>query len=135
MSVLTRDTPRTSELGNCHRRPLAAGECVFLGAALGLTTTGFARPLRAGDAFAGFAEEAADNAAGTDGAVSVSATASDRIVLSVPGFAPADVFKTVHAVDDNTFTLTQSGNSPIGRAVRFEAPGLAVVEYDVAHAA
>jgi hypothetical protein len=132
MTALSRDTSRTYEMGNLHVRPVAAGVVIFQGAAVGLNADCYARPLVAGDKFAGFADNRSDNTGGTDGSAEVETRARDRIVLPVPGFTAADVFKPVYASDDNTFTLTADGNSAVGMAVRMDSPGFAVVEFDVA---
>ena len=50
---------------------VAAAKNVFKGALVGVSSTGYARPLTAGDPFAGIAYEAADNSAGASGDLTV----------------------------------------------------------------
>lgn len=101
-----------------------ASATIYQGAALGFSA-GAARPLTAGDPFAGFALE--DRSGGsTDGATSVRAVLSGILSgISVTGatglaniVAPNnDVF----ASDDGTFTLTIGSNSKIGHIVAYNS--------------
>jgi hypothetical protein len=53
-----------------------------------------------------------------------------RVQLPITSFDVTDVGKPVFASDDDTFTLTQSTNSHVGKAVRFVATGTVIVEFD-----
>ena len=50
--------------------PVAAAKHVYKGALVGTDSAGYARPLAAGDSFAGIAYEEMDNSAGASGAFS-----------------------------------------------------------------
>jgi hypothetical protein len=65
--------------------PVIAADIIYEGAAVGLVDgTGHARPLAAGDRFAGFAELKADNAAGAAAAINVKVIESGKIQLRSP---------------------------------------------------
>jgi hypothetical protein len=70
-------------------------------------TTGFARPLTAGDEFLGVAYKQADNtiAGHSAGGVNVRLHQMIDIVHSLSGVANADIGKDVYASDDGTLTL------------------------------
>src|SRR5690606_23059944 len=90
-------------------------------------------PLEAGDPFLGFAESKADNANGAAGAKTVRVRTRGRVVLPIAALAiTANDRPAVYASDDDTFTLTDTGNSPIGYVSRWVATGIAVVEFDAA---
>jgi hypothetical protein len=83
--------------------------------------SGYAKPLAAGEQFIGIAYEAADNTGGSAGARKVRVQIRGVFRLSGSGFAQADVGKAVYASADDTITLTSSGNSPVGEAVKFDS--------------
>jgi hypothetical protein len=53
-----------------------------------------------------------------------------KVRLSVTSLAITDVGKPVYASDDNTFVLTQSTNTQIGRVHRYVSAGIGIVEFD-----
>lgn len=131
MTALNTDTLRTYETQeDTNAVPVAAKEKIYGGALVGRTTEGYARALQAGDAAVGFAKDAADNTDGEDGDITVEVKARGKVSLFVSGLTVADVGKPVYASDDNTFTLTASGNSPVGTVVRFEKTDYAIVAFD-----
>jgi hypothetical protein len=133
MTTLAADTPRTYELGDTNELPVIASDIIYEGAAVGDDSNGNMRPLQAGDPFRGFAEQNVDNAAGAAGAKRVRLKERGKIVLAVTGVtAITDVGKDVFASDDNTFTLTQSTNTRIGRIVRWISGTSCVVEFEAA---
>jgi hypothetical protein len=80
MTTLAANKPRAFEGGNRNSFPVIAADIIYEGAAVGLVDgTGHARPLAAGDRFAGFAERKADNSAG---APRPSTSASSRAARS-----------------------------------------------------
>lgn len=103
--------------------PVAASTEVFQGGAISFDgTSGDASPLVAGEAFAGFALETVDNTDGSAGE-RVVLVATDGVV-GLPSIAGAStgqalVNDVVYASDDNTFTLTASTNTAIGKIVSF----------------
>ncbi len=133
MSTLTTDTPRTYELGDRNEYPVAASTIIYEGAAVGENGSGYARPLVAGDTFLGFAEARADNSAGAAGAVNVRVIDKGKIKADISGLAiTANDHPPVYMSDDNTFTLTSTGNSLIGYVARWVETGVGIVEFCVA---
>lgn len=120
MTTLAKNSPRDFVLGDLQDLPVVATDIIYEGAAVGENGSGYFRPLVAADPFAGFAQSQADNSAGAAGAINVRVKPSGRIVLSVAGVtAVTDEGSTVYASDDDTFTLTSSGNTAIGKIVRY----------------
>ncbi|GGX33209.1 hypothetical protein GCM10007242_45410 [Pigmentiphaga litoralis] len=137
MPTLAANAVRPYELGSIQEYPVVANDIIFEGAAVGENGAGFARPLVAGDVFLGFAESMVDNSTGTAGEITVRTRRYGQVQLPVAGAAAitANDQPVVYASDDDTFTLTAVGNSPIGRLSRWVAPGVAVVAFDVSLAA
>lgn len=130
MTTLAADAVRVYELGDNNDLPVIAADIIYQGAAVGDNGSGYCRPLVAGDPFRGFATGTVDNSAGAAGAELVNLRSRGRIQLSISGLAITDVGKAVYASDDNTFTLTATSNSHIGRVVRFVSTGVGIVEFD-----
>jgi len=100
---------------------------IYKGAFVGVNaSTGYARPLTAGDDFLGVAYKQADNtvAGHTAGGIKVRLHQSIDIVHTLSGVANTDIGSVVYASDDGTLTLTSSGNSRIGRIVAIEGANL-----------
>ena len=136
MATLAVNALRDYQLGDTEEYPVIADDIIYQGAAVGENASGYSRPLQAGDPFQGFAEAMADNAGGAAGAVNVNVKARGRVVLAISGIGiTANDRPVVYASDDNTFTLTASTNSPIGRVSRWVSTGVAVVEFDASMAA
>ena len=130
--ALSADTPRVYELGDINSLPVKASWKVFEGAAVGIdAASGYARGLCAGDAFAGFCIQNADNATGSSGDVRVQVKTHGEVQLPVTNVAITDIGKPVYASDDDTFVLTAMSNSYIGKVKRFVSTGVAVVAFDV----
>lgn len=128
--TLAVDRGRDFELGDFNDLPVIASDIIYEGAAVGSDGTNAHRPLAAGDRFCGFALTKADNAAGAAGAINVRVRRSGRVQLPIASIDVTDVGSPVYASDDDTFTLTQSTNSHVGKAVRFVATGTVVVAFD-----
>ena len=106
--------------------PVKGGTHIYKGALVGLTS-GYARGLAAGDAFAGVAYEEMDNTSGADGAVSVRVYTLGDFEHALASASRANNGAAVYASDDATLTLTSSGNSLVGRQVDVPASGKIVV--------
>lgn len=130
MTTLAQDVARAYELGDRNHMPVIAADIIYEGAAVGDNASGYARPLVAGDPFRGFAVAKADNSAGAAGAINVELRQRGRAQLVIGSLAITDVGKPVYASDDDTFTLTASTNSYIGRVVRYVSSGVGIVEFD-----
>ena len=130
MTTLAADKTRIFELGEYNDLPVIQSDIIYENAAVGDNGTNAFRPLAAGDRFAGFAEANVDNSAGATGAKTVRVKSRGRVQLPITSIDSTDLGKSVFASDDDTFTLTQSTNSHIGKAVRFVATGTVIVEFD-----
>lgn len=131
MTTLAADKSRkfgVSE-GPHSNSPVVATDIIYQGAAVGDNASGYARPLSGGDAFLGFAFAKADNSAGSAGAIDVELRKTGEVTLSVTGVTGVgDIDETVYATDDDTFTLTSSGATAIGKILRYVS-GTTVVVY------
>jgi len=133
MTTLAANKPRDYQLGDIEEYPVVANDIIYEGAAVGENGSGYARPLVAGDPFLGFAESKVDNTSGGAGAKTVRVRTRGRVVLPIANLAiTANDRPPVYAADDDTFALTDTGNSPIGYVSRWISTGLAVVEFDAA---
>lgn len=131
MTTLAADAPRDYQLGEIEEYPVIASDVIYEGAAVGENAAGYSRPLVAADPFQGFAERKADNSAGAAGAVNVRVKTKGRIKLAISGLAiTSNDRAAVYASDDNTFTLTSTGNSKIGWVSRFVSAGVGIVEFE-----
>lgn len=130
MTTRSTDIARSFELGDTNELPVIAADIIYEGSAVGDNGSGYARPLTAGDPFRGFALTKADNASGAAGDIRVRLRERGKVQLSIGSLAITDVGKPVYASDDDTFTLTATSNSHIGRVVRFVSSGIGIVEFD-----
>jgi len=111
--------------------PVIAADIIYDGAAVGIVAgTGHARPLAAGDRFAGFAEAKADNAAGAAAAIRVRVVERGKIQLAVTGAVITDLGQPVYASDDDTFVFLPVAAAFIGFVHRFVSAGVAIVAFD-----
>jgi len=134
MATLSANTPRAYEGGDRNDLPVIAADIIYEGAAVGIVSgSGHARPLQAGDKFAGFAKEQADNSAGAAAAITVRVQEKGKIKLNVSGAVITDIGAPIYASDDNTFTKTATSNTLIGFVHRFVSSGVVIVDYDVAY--
>lgn len=135
MTTLDKNVARYFEGSDINDLPVIAADCLYEGSAIGNNGSGYYRPLVAGDPFAGFAVEKADNTNGAAGAINVRVKKRGCVKLAISGLAITDVNAPVYASDDNTFTLTATSNSAIGRVLRFVSTGVGMVEFDVSRGA
>jgi hypothetical protein len=130
VTTLAANTPRVAELGEFNDFPVIASDIIYEGAAVGLVAgTGHARPLVAGDRFAGVAVEKADNSAGAAAAINVKVRAKGAVKLAVTGAVITDVGQPVYASDDNAFTFNPADGSFVGLVRRYVSAGVAIVEF------
>ena len=106
--------------------PIKGGSHIYKGALVGLAS-GYARPLVAGDAFAGIAYEEVENTSGADGAVSVRVFTQGDFEHTLGSASRANNGSAVYASDDATITLTSTNNSLVGRQVDVPANGKIVL--------
>lgn len=103
---------------------------IYKGALVGRNrSTGYARPLVAGDEFLGVAYRQANNTlpGNTAGGINVRLHQAIDVVAPVSAVATGDIGREVFASADDTLTLTPSGNSRVGRVVAIESSGVARV--------
>ncbi len=93
---------------------VAATVHVYKGGFVGLNTSGYARPLTAGDRLLGLAYEEKDNSSGSDGAVSVRVFTFGDFEHTLSGAAVTDIGRPVFASDDTTLTFVGDGNTYVG---------------------
>ena len=126
-----KDIQTVIELGYKNDLPVAATTKIYQGSAVGDNAAGYARALVAGDPFRGFAVKQADNTTGAAGDINVNVYHEGQIQLAVTSLAITDVGKYVYASDDNTFSLTESTGTYIGRVKRYVSSGVGIVEFCV----
>lgn len=114
---------------------LAGAVHVFRGALVGLSPSGYARPLVAGDAFAGIAYEEMDNSAGADGEHSARLYTVGDFGLALSGAAVADIGRPVFASADDTLTFTAAGQSFVGTVQDVPTDGQIILRIDPARRA
>ena len=132
MTTLAKDTPRDYELGNINEIPVIASDIIYEGAAVGVViASGHARPLTSVDNFVGFAEQKADNSAGSAADINVRFKKRGMVSLSVSGAVITDINQPVYATDDDTFVFLPTGAKFVGFIRRFVSSGVVIVEYDV----
>lgn len=131
--VATADILNVTEEGMFNDVPVKASTKIYQGAMVGLTS-GYARGLVAGDRFVGHAYEQADNSAvATDGYINCKVRSGKyRLKVTISSVAVTDVGKEVYGSADNTYTLTKSTNTLVGRVVRYVTTDTCVVEFDAA---
>lgn len=121
----TTGTPDLNDL------PVIASDIIYEGSAVGDNASGLARPLVALDPFLGFAERQCDNSAGAASAKTVRVRQRGFVQIPVVGAASAaDVSETVYASDDDTFTLTSTGNTAIGKVHRWVTGTTCIVYFE-----
>jgi hypothetical protein len=115
------------------RQPLLASARPFQGSIMGITATGYLRPLTAGDVLLAVAERTLDlvDVIATDGGQAVNVDRGiQTIIVPLTGVARADVGKRrlVYASDDGTFAFTPAGNTLIGAVIGVWDTNQAIVQ-------
>lgn len=140
MATLAVDAPMTKVEGFLNSMPIIANDIIYEGAMVGDNGSGYARPLVAGDKFAGHAVSKVDNtatgytgAAGAAGDLNVPLiTGRYRQIVSLVGLI-TDVGQPVYASDDSVLTFvgagTSTGNSYVGVVTRYVSATKMEVEF------
>ena len=117
--------------------PMKGGSYVYEGAFMGLDG-GYARPLVAGDMFAGIAYEKADNSSGGKGDAAVRVFTMGDFEVSVDVAAVIHNLRRVYAIDDETLrVLTKSmlpeacGKTIVGKQMGVAGPSRIVLRISV----
>lgn len=129
MTTLSVNKQIPIETGDLNDLPVIAADIIYEGAAVGMSS-GYARPLVAGDSFAGIAQAKVDNSVGANGAKNVRVLEIGKMEVVVTGVTGVtNVGATVYASDDDTFTLSSTSNSPIGKIIRHVSSTTCVVAF------
>jgi hypothetical protein len=116
------------EFDDANTLPVAASTKIYKHTAIGNNGSGYARPLVAGDPFLGFSESQIDNSSGSAGDKKVNLRRQGRAPLAVTGVTGVgDIGSSVYASDDSTYTKTATGNTYIGKIIRWETGTRCVV--------
>jgi predicted RecA/RadA family phage recombinase len=92
--------------------------------------TGIAHTLVAAEDFLGFANATKDNSSGSSGSTTVNVIAEGVVQIPVTGVSDATKLGvTVYASDGNTFTLTSSSNSAVGKIVKYVSGSTCKVKF------
>lgn len=138
MATLAADKARSYELNggdpSFNELPIIASDTVYRGAAVGeSSTSGTYRPLQGGDTFVGFCDEQCANESGAASAKRIKVRQRGSARLSVTGVSSAATGRsgaTVYASDDDTFTLSSTGGSSIGKIERWVSGAICWVEFE-----
>ncbi len=131
MTALTTDEIRTYETPNdSNTIPVLTAKKIFLGSLVAKTDAGYGQPLTAGDIAVGFAKDNIDNTNGKSGEKTVALKAKGKVSLYISGITAADIGSKVYASDENTFTLTVTSNSYVGKLIRIEKTNYGIVAFD-----
>ena len=106
---------------------------VFKGGFVGLSASGHAQPLSAGNQCVGIAYEEADNTGGADGDVSVRAFTQGDFLHTLTGAALTNVGDAVYASADDTLTFTATSNSLVGVCVDVPQANTIILRLDPYH--
>lgn len=131
MTTLAVDSPQILVTGDMNAVPIIKEDIVFEGAMVGReATTGYGRPLVAGDKFLGHSIFQVVNTLGlVGGEKSIRLrTGVYRLVCALVGLK-TDVGQPVYASDDATLTFDASGNSYVGRISRYESATKMEIEF------
>lgn len=130
-TTLAADKVRAVQIGDENDLPVIASDIIYEGAAVGVVpASGHARPLAAGDRFAGFAMAKVDNSAGAAAAKNVKVLQSGKVQLPVSGAVITDMGQPVYATDDDTFVFSPVGGVFIGFVHRFVSSGVVIVAFN-----
>lgn len=113
---------------------VAASMHIYKGAIIGLSSTGYARPLSGGDPLVGVAYEEIDNGGGADGDLSIRVYTLGDFGLTLTGATATDVGRPVFASADDTLTFTGAGNSYVGLVQDFVTANEIILRIDARRA-
>jgi hypothetical protein len=126
MAALTSDRNTKTRDGFKFGFPVAASTVIYVGALVGINSSGYAVPMSLSTtlAIAGVCEAQANNAAGAAGAINVEVR-KGHYLFNVTGTAItlANLNANVYASDDNTVTLTSTGASLVGTVSDVDSSG------------
>lgn len=128
--ALSADSPVEKLLGEEQSYGVLASAVIYEGSMVG-KSSGYARPLTAGDLFLGHSVEAKTGTAANGGEDVRVLTGRYILRVALTGVAVTDVGRDVYASDDATLTLTTVGsNSRVGRVHSYAAANTCYVEFE-----
>ena len=128
MATLAAASPRKLSTSEYQDYPVVASDIIYEGAIVGISS-GYARPLQAGDTYLGVAVETVDNSAGAAGAKNVRVATTIPFVMDVAGVSDVtSVTLPVYASDDDTLTLTEGSNSLVGIVMSYISGASCVIQ-------
>lgn len=128
--TLSANTPINEMLGDFEDFPLYQAIHAYEGAMIFNRADGYATNAAGGLLFLGHADAESDNSSGASGAKNVRVRrGAYRCQVTLTGVALTDQGKDVYASDDGTLTLTSSGNSRVGKVVRYVTTNTCIVEF------
>jgi len=113
---------------------VGAAKRIFKGGFVGLSASGYAQPLVAGDPFAGMAYEEADNTVGANGAITIRVYTLGDFGHALTGATVGHLGRPVFASADDTLTFTAAGNSYVGTVQDWVTTNEVIVRIDAAMA-
>ena len=132
MAALTENKEVISKVPGKNVFPVGAAKTIYKGALI-MLKSGYAEGAAtgAGSYYAGVALHSADNSAGSAGDINVECDHEEVLKLDgFTGLAQTDIGKTVYATDDQTVTLTQGNNIPVGKIVEYINSTTAMVKQE-----
>ena len=128
MATLTAASPRTFSSSEYMSYGVVASDVIYQGAVVGLSS-GYARPLQAGDTYLGVAMDTVDNSAGSAGDKNVKVSTTVPFAMAVAGVSDVtSLTLPVYASDDDTLTLTEGSNSLVGIVIGYVSGSTCVIQ-------
>ncbi len=100
--------------------PVAAGECIYNGALVGINPAGYLKAFVPGDRFAGIAHGKQDNTSGSDGDLDAQVYLTGDFQYTLASAAQTDLGKPVYATADNAIALTGHPDAYVGRILSYD---------------
>ena len=128
MATLAAASPRVFSTGEYQDYGVVASDIIYEGAIVGISS-GYARPLQAGDTYLGIATETVDNSSGSAGDKNVRVATTVPFKMAVTGVSDVtSITLPVYASDDDTLTLTESTNSLVGIVLDYVSGSTCIIQ-------
>ncbi len=128
MATLTQASPRVFTTTEYQDYGVVSSDVIYEGSIVGLSS-GYARPLQAGDTYLGVAVETADNSAGSAGDKDVRVSTTKPFKMDVAGVSDStSITQPVYASDDDTLTLTEGTNSLVGYVSSYVSGSTCIIQ-------
>lgn len=113
-----------------HNYGVEAAKHIFKGAFVGLSASGHAQPLVAGNQGLGIAAEESDNSSGADAGTTVDVWTRGDFHHALAGAALTNIGDAVYASADDTLTFTSTSNTLVGTCIGVPASGEIILRLD-----